>query len=238
MLKKIFCLFLYVQVISAVAQEPSPESTASSDKSSYEPLKKEQYWFSPHASVTVPNPMNNTAFKKNFAGVFQVNAGLDINIFKGVFVGAEYANATLKITGLIGTQNFHYSPLMKINNAGIRVGGKTFIGAKNRIIYSASVLVGQNWTHYTDLRCKDSTVAPPLTKYTTSFIQPEMSLYFLVESNFAIGATISYSIYRKHFDPYEICLNEIKPVGKVGAGTTQTLNFGFTVCYSFLKKKE
>src|SRR4051812_1074931 len=210
MLKKILYLFIYLNAISSFAQEPpTTESNASPNTPSYEPLQKDHYWFNPHVSVGVPNPMNNRAFRKNFAGVYEINAGMDITVFKGVFVGFGYKNATLKVRGLLGTQNFHYEPLMKINNAGIRVGAKTFIGAKNRIIYSISFMLGETWTHYKDLRCKDSTMAPPLTKYSTSYIEPEMSLYFLVESNFAIGATVSYGVYRKDFDPYEICLNEI-----------------------------
>ncbi len=237
MLKGTFCLLFCIATISVSAQEPTPENNTPAKTSNYESLQKQYYWFSPHVSAGVPNPMNNTAFKANFAGVYFANAGMDINIYKGLFVGVGYTNATLKITGLLGTQNFHYSPLMKMNNAGIRVGGKTFIGAKNRIVYSASVMLGQTWTHYTDLRCKDSTMAPPLTKYTTSFIQPEMELFFLIESNFAIGLTVSYSIYRKDFNPYEICLNEIKPVGPIGSGSTQVLNFGFCAYYNFLKKK-
>jgi len=237
MLKKTLCLLFCIATISLSAQEPAPENNSTAKTSSYTSLEKEYYWFSPHVFVGVPNPMNNKAFKQNFAGVYLVSAGMDISIFKGVFAGVGYTNATLKITGLLGTQNFHYSPLMKIDNGGIRVGAKTFIGAKNRIIYSASVMFGQTWTHYTDLRCKDSTTTPALTKYTASFIEPEMNLYFLIESNFSIGLTVSYSIYRKDFDPYEICLNEIKPVGPIGSGSTQVLSFGFCAYYSFLKKK-
>ena len=237
MLKKILYLLLFTSSITVFAQEPTTENTSSTKTPSYAPLQKDYYVFNPRVTVAVPNPMNNTAFKKNFAGVYEVNAGMDITVFKGLFVGAGYKNATLKITGLIGTQNFHYSPLMKINNAGIRVGGKTFIGAKNRIVYSASLMLGETWTQYRDLRCKDSTQAPALTKYTTSYIEPEMSLYFLIESNFSIGLTVSYAIYKKDFDPYEICLNEIKPVGTIGSGPTQILSFGFGVYYSFLKKK-
>jgi hypothetical protein len=228
-----------MSTVSSFAQEtPTPENNSTASTSTYEPLKKNYYWFTPHASVAIPNPMNNTAFKKNFVGVYEINAGLDINVFKGIFVGGAYKNATLKITGLIGSQNFHYTPLMKINNAGLRVGAKTFIGAKNRIIYSASIMMGQTWTQYTDLYCADSTKTP-VSKYNASYIEPEMSIYFLVESNFAIGATLSYSIYRKNFDPYEICLNDIKsPIGPVGGGSTQIFSFGFCFSYSFLKKKE
>ncbi|HET6225073.1 MAG TPA: hypothetical protein VFF27_02265 [Bacteroidia bacterium] len=237
MLKRtFFVIVLSIYSICIFSQEtPSPEGSSTAD-ANYEPLKKNYYWFNPYVSVCVPNPMNNKALKKNFAGVYEINAAIDIGIFKGIFVGAGYKNATLKVTGLVGAQNFHYNPLMKMDNAGIRVGFKTFIGAKNRIVYSASFTMGNSMIHFTKM--ENDSIKPAVTKYSTSYIEPEMGIYFLVESNFSVGVTMSYGLYHKQFDPYEIGLNQVKPIGTVGSGSTQILSFGFGVCYNFLKKKE
>ena len=235
MLKYIGIGFFLFKFTHSIAQEPVVDNTPVREEG---PSKKEYFWFSPHASVTIPNPTGNKAFRKNFSGVYEINAGMDIMPFKGFIVGAVYKNATLKINGITGATYFHYTPLMKINNAGIRAGVRTYVGSKNRMIYAATITVGENWTKYKDIRCKDSTIAVPLTKYTTTYVQPEMSLYFLVESNFAIGATVSYGIYSKNFDPYEICLDSWKAVGTVGNGPTQFLSFGFGLYYSFYKKKD
>lgn len=234
MIKQAFLVFLLLGAFPLVAQEPAD----SPPKADSGPVKKEYYWFNPHAAVTIPNPMANKEFRKHLAGVYEVSAGMDILLFKGIFAGAMYQNATLKITGITGATYFHYQPLMKINNAGIRVGGRKYIGEKNRMTFTGSLALGQSWTHYKDIRCKDSTIAVPMTHYACSYIQPEIGVYFLVESNFAIGATISYTSYSKKFDPYEICLESWKPVGNVGNETTQCLSFGFGFYYSFLKKKE
>lgn len=236
MLKHLLIGLLFLKVTSGVAQEPAVDNAPV--RTDDAPSKKEYFWFNPHGSVTVPNPTGNKAFRKNFAGVYELNAGLDIMPFKGVVVGAVYKNATLKITGITGATYFHYSPLMKINNAGIRVGTKAFVGSRNRMLFLGTVTFGQSWTTYKDIRCKDSTIAVPVTKYTASYIQPEMSLYFLVESNFAIGATLSYTIYNKNFDPYEICLDSWKSIGAIGNGPIQYLSFGFGFYYSFYKRKD
>lgn len=235
MIKQAFLVFLLLGAFPLVAQEPAVDNSPARAEG---PVKKEYYWFNPHASVTIPNPTANRAFRKNLAGVYEVNAGIDILLFKGVFAGAIYQNSTLKITGITGATYFHYQPLMKINNAGLRIGGRTYIGEKNRVTYTASLTLGESWTHYKDIRCKDSTIAVPVTQYTCSYLQPEMGIYFLVESNFAIGATISYSVYNKRFDPYEICLDSWKAIGDVGNQNSQYLSFGFGFYYSFLKKKE
>lgn len=236
MLKYIAISLVFFKSVSCFAQETPLENTPV--RTDEVPSKKEYFWFSPHAAVTVPNPTGNQAFRKNFAGIYEVNAGLDIMPFKGIVVGAVYKNASLKITGITGATYFHYSPLMKINNTGIRVGAKTYVGSRNRMIYMATITVGQSWTHYQDIRCKDSTMAVPVTKYATTYIEPAMSFYFLIENNFAIGATISYDIYNKNFNPYEICLDSWKAVGATGNGPIQYLSFGFGFYYSFYKKKQ
>ncbi len=234
MLKHLTIICLFLIAFTAVAQEPV---TVDAPVRQEGPSKKEYFWFNPHASVTVPNPTANRGFRKNFNGIYEIQAGMDILVFRGVFVGAVYKNSSFKITGITGATYFHYSPLMKINSTGLRVGGRTYVGSRNRIIYSGSVTLGQSWTNYKDIRCKDSTMAVPVTKYAASYIQPEMSLYFLIEDNFAIGATVSYSMINKNFNPYEICLDSWKAVGTTGSGPIQYFSFGFGFYYSFLKKK-
>lgn len=236
MYKHLLIVLLLLKVIPAFAQDPSTESTSTSSDNG--PSKKEYYWFSPRVSVTVPHPTGNGSFKKNFIGVYELSASFDIMMFKGVFVGAEYAYGTLKVGGLTGVANFNYNPLMHVNNTGLRVGGQKYLGDRNRVIYTAAIAAGMNWTNFQKLKCKDSTMAPPMSKYSTSYLKPEMNIYFLVESNFAIGATLSYTLYQRKFDPAEICLSDWKAsVGAVTDKATQYLSFGFGFYYSFYKKK-
>src|SRR3954463_12453224 len=98
--KSLLIALLLFKVIPAFAQDPSTENTTTSSDNG--PANKEYYWFTPRVSVTVPHPTGNGAFKKNFAGVYEVSASFDIMLFKGVFVGAEYSYGTLKVDGLIG----------------------------------------------------------------------------------------------------------------------------------------
>jgi hypothetical protein len=236
MYKNLLIVLLLFKVIPAIAQDPSTENASTSTDNG--PSNKEYYWFSPRVSVTVPHPTGNSSFKKNFAGVYEASASFDIMIFKGAFVGAEYSYGTLKVTGLIGVANFKYNPVMHVSNAGFRAGGQKYLGVRNRVIYTAAISGGMNWTNFEKLKCKDSTKAPPLSTYSIPYLKPEMNIYFLVESNFAIGVTLSYTWYQRKFDPAEICLNDWKAsVGTVNDKATQYLSFGFGFYYSFYKKK-
>ena len=198
-------------------------------------LPKQYYILSPRVSVTVPHPMTNKAFKKCFVGIYEISGGLNFMYYKGLFIGATYKNALLKITGN-KIANFDVS--MKINNVASKLGVDSYLGDNNRVVFSTAVSVGQNWTRYSGLHTKDQTKRPALTAYKSIVVEPEINLFFLVESNFGIGATVSYSIFGKNFDPYELALNDWTTFQNVKPGSTSYLSFGFGFYYSLIAKKK
>ncbi len=214
-----------------LAQDVTPIALADETKA----LKKKYYLFSPRVSITVPHPIANTSFKRSFVGIYEVSGGLNVMLYQGLFIGATYKNAELKIS----QKNIsNYDALMAINNVAVKVGGDWYVGDKNRIIYSMAVSGGKNWTKFPHLMRKLPNERPATTSYSTTYIEPEANLFFLVESNFGIGATISYTIFNRIFDPYELSLNEWAAYDKNSPGVTQYLSFGFGFYYSFLKKKK
>lgn len=216
----------------AFCQEGEPAVQASADEPPAVP--KSYYVFSPRVSVTVPHPMANASFKKSFVGIYEISGGLNAYLVKGLFFGVTYKNALLKITE---NKIADYNASMYINNAAGKLGADVYVGDKNRVIYSASIAVGQNWTRYSGLVAKDPNRVIPNT-YTCTYYEPEMNLFFLIESNFGIGATVSYSIFNKNFDPYELALNDWTQFSRNTSGNTQYLSFGFGFYYSLWRKKK
>lgn len=198
-------------------------------------LPKQYYYLSPRVSVTVPHPMTNKAFRKCFVGIYEITGGLNIMYYKGLFIGASYKNALLKITE---NKIANFEASMKLNNVALKLGTDSYLGEKNRVVFSSAVSVGQNWTRYSGLHTKDQTKHPALTEYKSIFVEPEINLFFLVESNFGIGATISYSIFDKNFDPYELALTDWTSFQNIKAGSTSYLSFGFGFYYSLIAKKK
>ncbi len=234
---KKYILFFFFSLCSSIifAQEEPDSNSQSKQEEEYPVVPKQYYVFSPRVSVTVPHPMGNSAFRKSFVGIYEASAGLNINIFKGFFIGVTYKNGLLKITE---NKIADFNASMNINNAGVKLGTDIFIGDRNRIIFSAAVTAGQNYTNYSGLVCKKPGDSPKLTTYSTSYLEPEVNMFFLVEPNFGIGATLSYSIFNKEFDPYELCLNDWTNFDKENPGKTRYLSFGFGFYYSFLKKNK
>ncbi len=196
-------------------------------------LKREYYLFSPRVSITVPHPVSNKAFRKSFVGIYEVSAGINMLVFKGAFVGITYKNGLLKVTE---NKIPELEANMEVNNAGVKVGTSMFVGDKNRMIFSADITAGKNWTTYSKFKSKTTTNLP-IKGFSTTYVEPEVNLYFLVEQNFGIGATLSYSLFNQNFDPYDLYLNEWTRFDKLNPGTIQYLSFGFGIYYSFFKKK-
>ena len=127
---------------------------------------------------------------------------------------------------------------MNFNNVGAKIGGDWYVGEKNKAIFSLSLSGGHNWSRYIGLKAKDQSKPPLYTKFETNYIEPEMNIFFLIEANFAIGVTISYTIFDTHFDPYDLRLNDYDHFSTANTGATQFLSFGFGFYYSIFPKKK
>lgn len=232
--KYLFCLFLLTAPFAAAAQDDDDTvpATANTSGEDQPPAPKQYYLLSPRVSVTVPHPMSNHAFHKSFVGIYELSMGLNAYVYKGLFIGGTYKAGLLKITE---NKIADYNASMYINNAGVKLGTDAYVGEQNRVIFSAAVTGGKNWTHYGGLVAKEPGRVIP-TSYSCFYLEPEMNMYFLIESNFGIGVTVSYSIFDHTFDPYALALNDWAQFSKTNTGSTQYLSFGFGFYYSLIHK--
>ena len=225
-------LILFTLVSKAQDEKTIIPSTGGTESP---PSKKQYYIFSPRVNVTVPHPMGNKSFKKSFVGIYEVNLGLNLFVYKGLYIGLAAKNGLLKITE---NKIADYNASMAINNVAGKIGGDWYIGEKNNAIFSFGLTAGHNWTKYSGLMSKDPKKPPLYTSFETNYIEPEMNIFFLIESNFAIGATVSYTIFDAHFNPYDLNLNEYSKFSTNNAAATQYFSFGFGFYYSLFPKKK
>lgn len=228
-----FLLFWGGTILSTFAQDEPTAPIVPTVPAGETPVAPRQYyWFSPRVSVTVPHPIRNSSYHKCFVGVYELNAGLNVAVYKGLFLGLHYKNGLQRITE---NKIADYNASMYVNSACFKLGTDVFIGDKNRVIYTVSLAGGQNWTNYTGLTSKVEGTHIPTT-YQCLYLEPEMDLYFLVESNFGIGATITYTMLDHSFDPYALHLNEYTQFPAVNSEKTHYLCFGFGFYYSLKRK--
>lgn len=227
----LFLLFVLVSFTSVAQDEPDPPEIRVADESP--PRQKQYYLFSPRVTVTVPHPVGNQAFKKSFVGIYEVNAGLNVMIYKGLFAGITFKNGLLKITE---NKIPDFNADMSINSAGFKLGSDFYVGVKNNMILSAAVTMGQNNTKYSSFKCKTLNEKPLISGFKSTYIEPEVNLFFLTEANFGIGASLTYSVIKRNFDPYELCLDEWAQFSKDNSNPIRYITFGFGFYYGFSKK--
>lgn len=198
------------------------------------PRQRKYYLFTPRLSFTVPHPVGNSAFKKTFVGIYEVNAGLNLMFYKGFYAGATFKNGLLKVTE---KKIRDYDAGMTVNSAAAKVGADFYLNEKNTVMLSTSFSVGQNSTKFTSLKCKDPGGSPAITDYKSIYYEPEATILLFVEENFAFGITSTYSIIKRTFDPYELCFDDWAAYGKENSGPTRYISFGFGFYYGFSTRK-
>ena len=237
-----YLLFLLFSISTIVMVAQDQENDDDDDGSPRQGLidggPKKYYVFSPRLNVMVPHAIANNSFRKCFVGVYEASGGLNVFLYRGLFIGGSYENGELRITPkkIANYPNNNY-PSMEIDNVAGKVGGDLYLGDRNRVVFSAALSFGQNWTHYYGLVAQDPHKVITNTSYTCTFYKPEVNLFFLVDDNFGIGVTVTYSVYDHIFNPYELSLNDWAGFSSISTGSTQYLSFGFGVYYSFIKKK-
>ena len=153
-------------------------------------------------------------------------------LYKGVFVGGVFKNAELQITP---NKIQGYNASMQLIGYAFKAGGDFYANDKNNILISTSIAIGQNNTKFVSIKTKNPS-EHPISGFKSSYVEPEVNIFFLIEANFGIGASASYSIIKRNFDPYELYLNEWAPFGKDNSGSTSYFSFGFGCYYGFSKK--
>lgn len=228
----LFLLFAIITHPSMAQEEPGLSETPVVEESP--PRQKQYYLFSPRVSVTVPHPLGNQSFKKSFVGIYEVNAGLNLMLYKGLFAGFTFKNGLLKITE---NKIPDYNANMSINNTAFKFGSDFYVTNKNNMILSVALALGQTNTKYSSFKCKDPNKQPLIKGFKSSYIEPEVNLFFLTEDHFGIGATLTYSTINRNFDPYELCLDEWAQFGRNNSDPIRYISFGFGIYYGFSKKQ-
>lgn len=231
----LFLLLIFAGSLNTKAQD----TITSTDTSAVESLiiPKANNLFSARLSFSVPNPTGNKAFTKSFIGIYQMNGSMNMALYKGVFIGVAFSNTLLQISkNVIPNKTYAKQPFMNVYNAAVQIGSDWYIGENNRILFSADISVGQSFVKYSAFVCKDPTKNIAVTDFKSPFVASDLSYIFLVEPNWGIGPTVSYTLIKQSFDPYELCLDDWSSYSKSNAGATQYLSFGFVCYYNFFKK--
>lgn len=183
-------------------------------------------------SGNVPHPVSNKAFRRSFTGIYDISLAYKIRLFSNFSIGMQgkhvvWRTPDNKIPGLDTYGQF--------NGAGLSISYDYPMG-ETAVLY-ATITAGGAQMNYTGLSY-DSMPDNFQTKYIINYGEVEVGAYFYTEGSFAIGMQTSMVFTNYGFDPYRLSLDEHKAYTASDLnGKVVQFNLGFSVVYSFLKKK-
>jgi hypothetical protein len=191
------------------------------------------YRLSIRGNGLIPLPISNSAFRRSFNGIYDATFSVNLELYKGLNIGVMYKNSGFetppdKIPQLNTKQQY--------NVGGGRLGYDYFITKIS--VFSAAINAGECYITSSDIIPLKSTSVQPNSQ--GFYMEPEVSISFYTEDNFAIGFNLSYEIIAVQFDPYKLALDQhgIAYTSSDLKGNTQNLSMGFHFVYAFWAKKK
>jgi hypothetical protein len=194
---------------------------------------------------TIPRNTSSQAFRVSFLGLYDAGLSVNVRIFDNFVVGLGYNNAMFNCSSLF--KNIGLTTRLQVHDGLIRLGYDKFLTEKRFL--SLSISTGYSYNNYTSVvAIQDSLNRKYPTSFTGTFIRPEITINFLVEDNFAFGATLAYNYRMYYYDP---ALNAFDTYGNYDRSSSVFrinntnyknrspmgwLSFGFGFYYGFKKK--
>lgn len=191
--------------------------------------------FSVRGNIGIPKVTSSEAFRNSFSGVITTDGNIDCRVFGNMFVGVGYEYTYYK------TQKYFRDKFINTNLQSqygyIKFGYDHFF--RNDAFVTFSLNGGYNFNRYHSIPYKnDSLRGKYPTSFSSSFVEPMIGVYFIVDPNFAIGGHLSYNYNFSMFDPkypnYDKWFNYGNVTNKWNMSMI-TLGFGF---YYGLERKK
>lgn len=220
-------VILFVFVFSVLAVSLPAQDTEDYDE--YMESKRihtdfKESLFSIRAAVTLPAPVSNRELKEKFRGIYEFNISANMRLFAGFFAGLGFKNSLLGTNRIPNpVSGLYLNTKMQLNTPYVKLGYNHF---HNENVFSTIALnAGYTSGFFTNVVNVNN---PVLDKtYTSVLIEPEYSINFAVEENFAFGIFVSYSYLATPFNPYNIALQDVTSIVGNTNKATGIISFGF-----------
>jgi len=154
--------------------------------------------FAIRGNVSIPKVVSSQSFRNSFSGVMAGDLNITCKLVSNFFVGVGYAYTYYKPQKAFRDQNVNTN--MQSQNGYLKLGFDKFFSDNGFATFSLNA--GYNYNEFKGIRYRsDTLIGKYPTKFTSSFVEPMIGLYFIVDPNFAIGGHLSYNYNFGQFDP-------------------------------------
>ncbi len=191
--------------------------------------------FSVRGNIGIPNVASSSAFRNSFSGVIAGDASVNCKLFSDIFVGVGYSYTYYKSQSYFKDKNINTN--LQSQNGFIKIGYDKFFSDNGFVTFSING--GYNFNKYASIAYANDTLKGKYpTQFTSSFVEPMIGVYFVVDPNFAIGGHLSYnynfSLFNAKYPGFDKWLNYDNISNKWNMSVV-TLGFGFY--YGLTRKK-
>ncbi len=184
-MQKLYLYLLLLVCSYAIAQETEKAP---------EPLPR----FSIRVNCGIPNSVSSSAFRNTFSAVVTGEGTVNCRIFSNFFIGVGYSYTYYQAQKYF--RDLTVNTNMQSQNGYIKIGYDKFFSEKG--FTTVSLNAGYNYNEYKGIVYKaDSLIAKTPTQFTSSFVEPQFGVYFIVDPNVAIGGHIGYNYNFTQFKP-------------------------------------
>ena len=184
-------------------------------------------------NIGIQKPLTSSKFQKSFAGLYEANVSVNVRIAGNLSAGAGYQNTYFKNNEYLRRQvttraSVPYRTSLICDAGFIRLGYDHFY--KKNAFVGYALYGGYAFCRYTDVNSDTSALNLPLLEQTfrAPYIQPEISLNFVMERRLAFSFFLSYTTMLYKYDARAPRLNHFPEINERGDRfPIMYFNFGF-----------
>jgi hypothetical protein len=201
-----------------------------------QPVKKQNAAFTIRGNVGIPRTVSSSMFRNAFNGIYEANLSLNLRLFDNFFAGVGYQNSFFQNNKFLKFKYFNNSVPYEtrlLSHAGfIKLGYDKFFSETGYASYSLNTGIMLN--SFTDVNLDTNKKNQPFVsqEFITPYIQPEVSLNFVVDPHLSFSLMLSYATMFYRFDPKAPRLAQFDEVSSKKNNYFMSyinIGFGFTV---------
>ena len=199
--------------------------------------------FTIRGNLGLPIPVTSKSFHTTFAGLFEANMSFNLRLFGKFYAGVGYQASLFKCNKFLQQQLYTsptknttvpYNTTMLGNGIFLKLGYDKFFSEKGKGYFSYALNAGYMLCNYADVNPDTSATNRPYQsqRFSAPFVQPEVSVNWIVERTLSFSLMFSYTTVLYRFDPRAPRFNQFDEIGKASnryAISWCTIGFGFNV---------
>lgn len=189
-------------------------------------------------NIGIPRAVSSQMFRNCFSGVYEANLSVNIRLAGNFFVGVGYQNSHFQNNKFLKFQYFNasvpYNTRIMAHAGFIKIGVDKFFNSTAYMSYSLNS--GLMQLNYLNVNADTSQLNQPygLQSFSTPYLQPEMSVNFIVDEKqtMSLSIMLSYTTLFSTFDPKAPRFNQFEEISKKNNRYNMSwfnIGFGFTV---------